>query len=64
MPWTPADAKGTTRKASSPVARRQWSEVANSVLARTGNEGRAVRSANAVIARRNNGLDTVGRKTQ
>jgi hypothetical protein len=28
-----------------------WSEVANKVLADTGDEGRAVRTANAVVAR-------------
>jgi len=29
----------------------QWAEAANNVLAETGDEGRAVRSANAVVAR-------------
>jgi len=41
MPWT-----------SRSAAKRQWRAVANSVLARTHDEGRAVREANAVIKRR------------
>lgn len=52
MPWTPTDAFRHTKKASSPAAQRQWSDVANSVLQRTGNDARAIRSANAVVARR------------
>jgi hypothetical protein len=51
MPWKPADAKAKTSKASTPKKQRQWSDVANSVLERTGDEGRAVRSANGVIAK-------------
>ena len=52
MPWTANDAGRHTKKAVSPTAKRQWSNVANSVLARTGNEGRAVASANATVSRR------------
>ena len=52
MPWKPGDAKGHTKKAKTAVAKRQWSKVANAVLKKTGNEGRAVREANAVVARR------------
>lgn len=51
MPWSASDAHAKTKKARSPKRKRQWSKVANSVLARTGNEGRAVREANAVIVR-------------
>ena len=51
MPWTAADAKRHTRKATGPLA-ALWSKVANQTLARTGNEGRAVREANAVVAKR------------
>lgn len=51
MPWKASDATGHTKKASSPKAKRQWSDVANSVLQQTGDEGRAVRAANAVVAR-------------
>lgn len=52
MPWSPADAKKKTKKARSPKAQRQWRDVANGVLAKTGDEGRAIREANAVVARR------------
>jgi hypothetical protein len=52
MPWAPSDATGHQKKAKSAVSKRQWSDVANSVLKRTGDEGQAVREANGVIARR------------
>lgn len=55
MPWKPSDASSKTRKAKSPIAKRQWRDVANSVLAKTGSEGRAIREANAVIKRRGGG---------
>lgn len=51
MPWTPRDAKDKTKKARTPKARRQWRDVANTVLQKTGDEGRAVREANAVVKR-------------
>ena len=51
MPWRPEDAPRHTRKADTPHLRQLWSEVANNVLAETGNEGRAVRAANAAVAR-------------
>ncbi len=59
MPWAPGDAARHDKKAKSAVAQRQWSHVANAVLAKTGDDGRAVREANAVIARRSHGLDSV-----
>ncbi len=49
MPWNDKDAKRHTRKAKSPKRKRQWRKVANSVLERTGDEGRAVRAANAAV---------------
>lgn len=52
MPWGPEDATRHDKKARSGVAKRQWSDVANSVLSRTGDEGRAVREANAVVKKR------------
>lgn len=52
MPWGPGDATRHDKKARSGIAKRQWSDVANSVLNRTGDEGRAVREANAVIKKR------------
>jgi hypothetical protein len=55
MPWKPGDAARHNKKAKGKAA-AQWSAVANSVLAKTGNDGRAIREANAVIARRTHGL--------
>lgn len=52
MPWTPSDASRKTKKAKSPKAKRQWRDVSNGVLKKTGNEGRAIREANAVVGRR------------
>ena len=49
MPWKAKDAKRHTHKAKSAKRKRQWKIVANSVLKRTGDEGRAVRSANAAV---------------
>jgi len=51
MPWTPDDAPSHTKKAASAKMKRLWAEVANKILAETGDEGRAIREANAVIAR-------------
>jgi hypothetical protein len=52
MPWGSGDALRHTRKAVTPKKQRQWADVADSALARTGDEGRAIREANAVVARR------------
>lgn len=52
MPWKAGDARRHTKKAKSPKAKRQWSKVANSMLARGESEGAAVRAANAVVKRR------------
>lgn len=52
MPWSPSDATRHTKKAKSPAAKRQFAAVANSVLAKTGDEGRAVRAGNAAVAKR------------
>ncbi len=49
MPWSAADAIRHTKAAKSAKQRRQWSDVANAVLRKTGDEGRAVREANAVV---------------
>ena len=40
-----------THKADADHLQRMWAEVANAVLAETGDEGRAVRAANAAVAR-------------
>jgi hypothetical protein len=51
MPWTPADAESHTRKATNWELKALWAKVANECLERTGDEGRAIREANAVVAR-------------
>ncbi|MBS4074706.1 hypothetical protein KGY14_05820 [Ameyamaea chiangmaiensis] len=51
MPWTPHDAPTHTHKADTHPLQVLWAKVANDCLARTGDEGRAIREANAVIAR-------------
>jgi hypothetical protein len=51
MPWTPDDAPHHTHKAATPALRALWAKIANACLARTGDEARAIREANAVIAR-------------
>lgn len=51
MPWPASKATSFTKKAKSPKAKRQWAAVADSELARTGDEGRAIRAANAVVKR-------------
>jgi hypothetical protein len=51
MPWTAGDAEEHTRKATTRTLRELWAKVANEYLERTGDEGRAIREANAVVAR-------------
>jgi hypothetical protein len=51
MPWTPNDAERHTHKAATPALKELWAKVANEALERTGDEGRAIREANAVVAR-------------
>ena len=52
MPWTAEDAERHTHSADTRALRELWAKVANETLERTGDEGRAIREANAVIARR------------
>lgn len=49
MPWSMKDASRHTAKASTPATKRQWSSVANKVLEESGDEGKAVRIANAAV---------------
>ncbi len=51
MPWTSSDAERHTHKATSSELKELWAKIANETLDRTGDEGRAIREANAVIAR-------------
>lgn len=46
MPWTAQDAR-RHKRGLSPRQARQWAHVANDELERTGDEGRAIRAANA-----------------
>jgi hypothetical protein len=51
MPWTANDAESHTHKATTLELKELWAKVANESLGRNGDEGRAVREANAVVAR-------------
>jgi hypothetical protein len=50
MPWQPKDAQRHKHGLSSKQA-QTWAKVANKVLAETGDEGRAIRTANAAVGR-------------
>jgi len=52
MPRTPNGAERRTHEATAWSLKVLWVKVANECLERTGDEGRAIREANAVIARR------------
>jgi hypothetical protein len=51
MPWTADDVERHTHKATTSALKALWLKVANESLGRTGDEGRAIREANGVIAR-------------
>ena len=51
MPWTADDAERHTHKATTRQLKELWAKVANATLERAGDEGRAIREANAVVAR-------------
>lgn len=58
MPWTVGDVDGHHKGLGS-RAKSVWVEVANSVLAKTGDKGRAIREANSAVNRiRSGGLRT------
>lgn len=50
MPWTIDDVE-RHKKGLSTKGKELWVRVANEVLERTGDEGRAIREANAVVDR-------------
>lgn len=49
MPWTPNQAKGHTHAASTPEKSALWAGTANGVLKDSGDEGKAIRVANAQV---------------
>jgi hypothetical protein len=51
MPWTADDAERHTHRATTPELKDLWAKIANECLERTGDEGRAIRQANAVVRR-------------
>ena len=51
MPWTSDDAERHTHKANTRELQELWAKVANEMLERTGSDARAIREANAVVAR-------------
>ena len=51
MPWSANDAERHTHKATTWELKELWAKIANEALERTGDEGRAIREASAVIAR-------------
>lgn len=49
MPWRAEDAERHTAKANTPKKQALWASVANRVLEKTGDEGQAIRQANAAV---------------
>ena len=51
MPWTGSSFSKHNKALKSPHAKAVAAKIANQVLSRTGNEGRAIREANAAVSR-------------
>lgn len=51
MPWSATDAPRHNSRADTPAKRALWSKVANEELRQHGDEGRAIRAANAAVDR-------------
>jgi uncharacterized protein YdaT len=51
MPWQSKDATRFTKKATTGILKRQFADVANSMLKSGKSEGAAIRGANSVVAR-------------
>jgi len=51
MPWSLSSGIKHTKKANTPAKKQQWKSTANAVLEKTGDEGKAVRIANAAVAK-------------
>lgn len=64
MPWTGPEFAQRHNKSLSPAQGKQAAKVANAILQKTGDEGKAIRIANWQAKRRRttHGLDTVGRR--
>ena len=52
MPWTPDDATTHNKGIQSQRQRAVWAGIANETLAKTGDEGRAIRAANSAFKAR------------
>lgn len=62
MPWQPEDAARYTHRVSGAKSSRKWAHVANSVRKRGGDEGAAVRAANASVKGRSKRRSRRGRR--
>ncbi len=49
MPWKMSDAPRHTKQANTPAAKSAWQKTANAVLAKTGDDAKAIRIANSVV---------------
>ena len=49
MPWSIKDVSRHNRGVKSPKRKRQWAAMANAVLEKTGDDGRAIRIANSAV---------------
>lgn len=49
MPWTPDAFRARHNKKASPSGAKKGASIANAILARTGDEGKALRIANAKL---------------
>lgn len=49
MPWKPGDAAQHTKAADTPAKRARWAKLANACLEHHGDEGRAIKIANAAM---------------
>ena len=49
MPWKMSDAPRFTKKATTQAKKKQFAAVVNKVLAKSGDEGKAIRVANAAV---------------
>ena len=52
MPWRMSDATRFTKKANTSAKKKQFAATANAVLSKTGDEGQAIRIANAAVKKR------------